>query len=72
MQFLPTAKSIDESLRAHMVLIQSLSAQAKYDEFVDMSLEVLEQARGTYTTKAQHFHHKENLWPNKELATVQD
>ena len=33
--------SIDESLRVHMVLIQSLSAQAKYDEFVNMSLEVL-------------------------------
>ncbi len=42
-QVLAHAKSIDESLRAHMVLIQSLSAQAKYDEFVNMSLELLDK-----------------------------
>jgi len=40
-EVLAHAKSIDDSLKAYLVLTQSLSAQAKYPELVDTSLKLL-------------------------------
>jgi len=61
------AKSIDDSLRGYLVLIQSLSTQAKYQEQVDTSLEVLEKLDERVPPKPRAFHNRRFFERTKRL-----